>query len=269
MPNRDRLSALAATVLLAYALAQFVSLPERRLDLEFLADTRFGVYLALRFNAQTLVSLLVAGLTAAGADWLLRDHPALGSRVTLEHLLLPALTALVIQLPLAQLPFSPWWWLGFALGGALIILVLLAEYIVVDPDDERYAPAAAGLTVLSFSLYLVLAATLHFANSRLLVLLPVLALAAGLVSLRALHLRLHGHWAYLEAGLVALLVGQLAAALHYWPVSPVAFGLALLGPAYALTSLFGNLIEGETFPQVLVEPGVVLALVWAAAVWLG
>jgi hypothetical protein len=148
------------------------------------------------------------------------------------------------------------------------MLVLLAEYIVVDPEDVRHPPAAAGLTAVSFALYLALAVALRFGGVRLFLVLPALTLAAGLVSLRALHLRLHGRWAFIPAGVIALIVGQLAAGLYYWPLTPVAYGLALLGPAYALTSLIGALEEGEPLSQALVEPGIVLVLVWGAAVWI-
>ena len=70
-------------------------------------------------------------------------------------------------------------------------------------------------------------------------------MAGGLVSLRTLRLRLGDRWCYLEAGLVALITVQIAAALHYWPLSPVTFGLALLGPAYALTKFLGNLARAN------------------------
>jgi len=113
-----------------------------------------GLYLSVPVNVQILVAFVVAALTAIGADWLLRDHPALRRRRTLEHWLLPALTAWVIGMPLFQLPLSPLWCGGFALGGALLILVLVAEYIVVDSEDARQAPAAAVLTAVSFALFL-------------------------------------------------------------------------------------------------------------------
>lgn len=263
LPAPDRLSVLAATILLAYALARFVNLPARELALQLP-----GLYLAVQVNIQTVIALLVAGLTATGADWLMRDHPAIKGNSTLEHWLLPALTAWVIGLPLFQLPLSPVWWVGFALGGGLLMLVLVAEYIVVDPEDARQPPAAAALTAVSFALFLVLAVALRFAGTRLFLILPAIVLAAGLVSLRALHLRLHGRWVFVEACIIAVLIGQMAAALHYWPLSPAAYGLALLGPAYALTSLVGSLAEGEMLPQAVIEPAVVLAVVWGAALWI-
>ena len=263
LPDIDRLSTLAASILMAYALARLIDLPGREVAIQLP-----GIYLSIHLNVLTFVALLVAGLTATGANWLLQEHPALGKQSTMEHWFLPALTALVIGLPLSQLPLSPIWWVGFVMGGILLILVLVAEYIAIDPEDVRHAPAAAGLTAVSFALYLVLATALRFAGLRLFLTLPPLILAGGLVSLRTLRLRFHGRWAYPQAGIITLITAQIAAALHYWPLSPVSFGLALLGPAYSLTSLIGNLIEGEPLQRAIVEPLVVLFIVWGIAFWI-
>ena len=262
LPQADRLSTLAATILLAYAISRFIEMEPRTLALQLP-----GVYLDLQINVYTVVSFLVIGLTAAGADWLLRDHPAIGGHSSIEHWLLPALTAWVIGQPLFNLPIGPLWWAGFVLGGGLIMLVLVAEYIAVDPDDVRQPAAAAGLTAVSFALYLALLVELRVEELRLFQLLPLLALGAGLVSLRTFHLRLH-LWAFVEAGLIAFLVAQVGAALFYWRISPASYGLLVLGPSYGLTSLIGSLADGESWRQSLVEPILVLLVVWGAAFWL-
>jgi hypothetical protein len=260
LPDFDRLSVLAAALLLAYAMVHFVDLPAQSFDFQLP-----GLYINISLDFQTAVAFIAAGMTASGADWLVRDHPALKSGKTIQHWLLPALTAWVIGIPLFQLPFGLTWWAVFVVGGVLLLLVLVAEYIAVDTEDVWYPVAAAGLTSVSFALFLVLAIVLRSAQFRLFLLLPALAFALWLVSLRTLHLRLHGEWRLLEASLVAFVVGQLVTAFHYWPLSPVAFGLAVLGPAYALTSLIGGLAEGENLQQALLEPGFVLAALWGAA----
>jgi len=260
LPDADRLSTLIAMILLAYALAHFIQLPGRELTIQLP-----GLYFEIRFGVQELIALLVALMTASGADWLVRAHPNLGKRQRSEHWLLPGITSWVVGLPLLQLPLSPAWWLGFFLGGLLLLLVLIAEYIVVDPTDSRHAFASAGLTAVSFALFLVLATALRFASLRLFLLLPALALAVFLVSLRTLRLRIPNVWAFTEAGIITFISIQLSAALHYWPLTPVVFGLALLGPAYALTNFFGNLAEDEPIRQAVVEPVIILALIWGAA----
>ena len=261
LPQPDRLSILAATILLAYAIARFIELEPRTWAMQLP-----GVYLDIQINVFTMVSFLVVGLTAAGADWLLRDHPAIGRQSTIEHWLLPTLTAWVIGQPLFSLPIGPLWWTGFGLGGGLLMLVLVAEYIVVDPDDVRQPAAAAVLIAVSFALFLALVVELRVEELRLFQIIPLLALGAGLVGLRTFHLRLR-LWAIVEAGLVAFLVGQIGAALFYWRISPAAYGLILLGPAYGLTSLISSLADGDSWRKALIEPVLVLIVVWGAALW--
>ena len=96
--------------------------------------------------------------------------------------------------------------------------------------------------------------------------LPGLIVAAGLVSLRTLHFRFHERWQYTNAILISLIIGQFAAALHYWRISPIAYGLALLAPAYSLMVYLGNIAEGEPPRKALIEPAVIAVVIWGAAV---
>jgi hypothetical protein len=250
-------------LLLAYTLAFFIRSPANNLNLQLP-----GVMLTIPLNMNTLVSLLGAGMTAAGADWLYHDHPALHGRRTLPHWLLPALTALVGGVPLSQAPTIWIWWLGLALGGGVLVFVLVGEYITIDFEDVRRPLAAAGLTAISFALYLVLATTLRSSGLRLSLLLPALTLAAGLVSLRVLNLRLRDEWLIYESGLIAVLVGQGVAALYYWPLSPLSFGLLVFGATYALNSLFMGLIEERPLHQAIRMPVMIILLAVGAALWM-
>jgi hypothetical protein len=166
------------------------------------------------------------------------------------------------------LPFGTQWLVAFALGGALLMLVLVAEYVAVDPADIRYAIASAGLTAVSFAIFLILAIALRSAGIRLFLALPALTLASLLVVLRTLNLRLGGMWAIMLSFALALIIAQFAAALHYLPLSPTKYGLALIGPAYALTALVGNLAEGIPFRRAITGPVLVLIIVWGAALWI-
>ena len=65
-PDFERLSVLMAIILLAYTTARFINIPTQSFTIDFA-----GVFLPLQINFSTLVSVLVAGLAAAGADWLL------------------------------------------------------------------------------------------------------------------------------------------------------------------------------------------------------
>ncbi len=263
LPNTDRLSVLAASILLAYALLPFVNIPERDLVLRLL-----GVVFVFRVNFSTIIALIGAGLAAAGTDWLLRDHPHLGKQRTFQHWLIPALTAWVIDVPLSSLAVSLQWWAVLGFGGVLLVLVLVSEYIVVDPADSRHAVATVGLTAVSYALFLILVIALAGAEMRLYLLLPALFMAIFLVTLRSLYLRLGGRWCIAWSLAIAMAVAQAAAALHYWPLSPLRYGLVLLGLAYALASVAGSVEEGRPWQTLWIEPVLMLVALWGLAIGL-
>jgi hypothetical protein len=260
LPNTDRLSVLAACILLAYAILPFIQIPERNLFLQL-----SGILFVFKINFSTIVTIITAGLAAAGTDWLLREHPRLGRQRTFQHWLLPAMTAWVIGMPLGTLGVGVQWWAVFAFGGLLLVLVLVSEYIAVDPSDTRHGPAAVGLTAVSYALFLTLTITLAAAGSRLYVLMPALGLALFLVTLRSLYLRLGGRWCFRWSIGIALSVGQIAAALHYLPLSPLSYGLIVLGLAYALPSVAGAVEEGRSWRTLWIEPAIMLLVLWGLA----
>ncbi|MDI6769533.1 MAG: hypothetical protein QMD04_07660 [Anaerolineales bacterium] len=274
--DASRVSVLTAAVLLAFALTRVISTPYYSINIPLA-----GIALTFSVNLNTAIAILAAGLSASGVDWLLRAHPSLEPGETVEHWLLPMLTTLVIGVTLDTLPSGLIWWLGFGLGGILLVVVFLAEYVAVEPADARYPLAMAALTALSFAIYLILTIALRSAGVRLFLLAPALFLVGGLAALRTLHLRLNPRtsgvnprtsgvnerWEFGWALGIALVGVQLAAALHYWPLTPVRFGLILLGPAYALTGLAANLAEGNPFRRAFAEPAVMLFLLWGLVIW--
>jgi hypothetical protein len=260
LPDINRLGVLSAIVLLTFALTNVIQTPQLTFELQLP-----GFYFATPFSLNTVMILLAAGITATGMDWLLRGHPSLGKKRTFEFWLLPTLSTLIIGLPLWVLPKDIYWWLGFFTGSLLLIFIFVAEYIVVEPSAPNYAIATAGLTALSYAVFLILTLTLRYGSARLFLLGPVIFIAAGLVSLRVLHLRLTGQWAYAWAGGIALICTQFGASLHYWPLSPPQFGLATLGPLYAVTTLAGNLLEDVPLRRAVIEPLIALFFAWGMA----
>jgi hypothetical protein len=247
-------------IVLAYTLERFINLPSRQISGQLP-----GLYIEFNINVNMVTSLLVACMTAAGANWLMRSHPAAQGKHSLEHAILPALTALVIGIPLGGVPVGLGWWIGLISGAFILGLVLIAEYIAVDPQDVRLPLASAALSAVSFALFLVLAGALRAGGVRLLYTIPALVFAAWLVSLRVTNLRLHGEWTIYESAIIAFVIGQITAAFNYWPLTPIAFGLVLLGPSYALISLFCNLIEEKPFRQAIFEPIISILIAWGAA----
>jgi hypothetical protein len=263
LPDSNRVGLLTSTVLLAFAVSHIVPSPEFNFELQLP-----GFFLSLPLNIPILMNLLTAGLTATGMDWLLRGHPSLKGRTTFQWWLLPTLTTFVISTSLSILPSGRAWWVGFTISGIFIFFVFLAEYIVVDSDSPYYTAAIAGLTAISYTLFFLLAVALRSSGARLFLLIPGLFIAASLASLRILHLRLSGRWEYAWSLGIGLVCIQLAAGLHYWPVSPIKFGLMLIGPLYGLINLAINLNENIPTRRAMFEPAFITALCWGLAIFI-
>lgn len=260
LPDMNRLSVLSASVLLAYAVTPFIQLPAREFAMQLP-----GIFISFTLGFSTLNSIFAAVLAGLGSDWLLRAHPHYVETRNASHWLLPALTALVIGVPLNNLTIGLAWWAVFAFGGFLLAGVCVAEYIASDPADPRRVPMSAVLSAVSFALVLVLAVALRGASLRLFLIIPALTGAVFLTALRTLYLRLGERWVWAWSLGIALVVGEMAAGLYYWPVSPLQYGLILLGPAYAATSLAVALEEGRTQMALWLEPVLMLAVVWSLA----
>ena len=261
-PDADRVGMLISTVLLAFALAHLIRAPEFNVEIQLP-----GFFFLLPLNLSTAMGVLTAGLTATGMDWLLRAHPSLGGRPTYQWWLLPTLTTFIIGVPLSILPAGAAWWMSFLIAGVFLFFVFVAEYIVVDSGAPYYAISVAGLTAISYTLFLVLAVALRYGTIRLYILAPGLFVAATLASLRILHLR-SGRWEYAWSLGIAFVCVQIAAGLHYWPLSPIQFGLMLTGLLYGLTSLAVNLGEDQPARRAVIEPFIIMVLCWGLAIFI-
>jgi hypothetical protein len=248
-------------VLLALALTRIIPTPGFNFELQLP-----GFLLSFPFNNATLMGLLTACLAATGMDWLLRGHPSLNGRSTFQWWFLPTLTTFVISIPLSILATGQAWWIGFLLSSFFLYFVFLAEYVAVDPDAPYYSVSMVGLTAISYTLFFVLTVALRTSETRLFLVTPALFLAALLASLRILHLRLSGKWEFAWAVGIALICVQLTVGLHYWPLSPIQFGLLLVGPLYGLINLAINLGESVPSQRAGLEPAIMTAICWGLAI---
>jgi hypothetical protein len=248
-PNLDRISILASTILLAYTFASLINISER-----VFATQLPGIYLEIKISTQTIVSFLAACLAASGTDWLLREHPSGKNKRLVIHILLPAITAWIIGVPIHQQALGLFWWVGIVLGGGVLILVLIAEFTVVDTSNANYIFASVGLTILAYALLFLLSVTLKASYFRLYQLIPPLILMMFIVSLRILHLRSQGKHVLQEASLITFIFAQISIAAYYLPFSPISFGLFLQGAAYSLNSVFANIGNGKPWKEAIIDP---------------
>jgi hypothetical protein len=201
-------------------------------------------------------------------SWLTREHPTLGQKSNIEHIMLPTLTTFVIGAPLSILPNGIVWWAGFSFAAVLLVIVFLAEYITIDPSAPAYGFARAGLTALAYALFLILATSLRLSGARMFLLVPAIFIVAALICLRILHLDGTDRWDFPWAIGIALVCAQIGAGLHYWPLTPIQFGLALTGPLYALTMLSTSLAEEIPLRRAALGPAIITGLAWASAIFL-
>ena len=262
-PSIDRIGVLTASVLLAFALTRLIQTPRLILSLDLP-----GFYFALPLTLGSVMTLFAAGLTAAGMDWLIRDHPSFAKKSARENIMLPTLTTFVLGTALSVLFESPTWWLGFLFGAILLGIVFTAEYITINPSASAYAFARAALTALAYALFLILVTSLRYSGVRLFLLIPAIFIVAGLISLRILHLDGTDRWDFPWAIGIGIVCAQIGAGLHYWNLTPVQFGLALTGPLYALTVLSASLTENIPLRRAMVEPIIIIIISWVAAIFL-
>lgn len=262
-PSADRMGMLTASVLLAFALARLIETPRLILSLDLP-----GFYFAFPLTLGSVMTLFAAGLTTAGMDWLIRDHPAFAKKSTRENIMLPTLTTFVLGASLSVLFESPTWWVGFLFGAFLLGVVFTSEYITINPASPAYAFARASLTALAYALFLILITSLRYSDIRLFLLVPAIFIVAGLISLRILHLDGTDRWDFPWAIGIGIICAQIGAGLHYWALTPIQFGIALTGPLYALTVLSANLTENIPLRRAVVAPIIILLVSWGSAIFL-
>jgi len=263
-PSTNRLSVIAAGIITGYALLPFVQVSGRRISF-----TLLGIFISLNLNFFNLISLISALLAAAGTDWMLRESYRAGKNETLPHLILPALTAGAIGIPLGFLEVGTAWWIILALGSVLILLVLAGEYISMNPNNPYFPLALMVLSATSYALFLIIAIAVRAANLRLYLTASILPAVYGLFAVRMLQLRFGGTWPAKWTAAAALVILQFTVALFYWPLTAVRFGLLLLGPAYALIGIAAAIEEHQSFRKIPLEPLVMTGVIWALALIFG
>lgn len=255
-PSRDQLSVLTAVIVLAYALARFLDFPARAIG-----GTFFGSALGLELNGQFLMMLLVAALISAGSDTLIRSHPAFAARAagsTIVHWIIPGATALVLGAALNGLPDGPVWWLGLGSSAVGLIVVLIAEYMVVDPEAPQREAAVLALTALAYALALILFVVMHSLSARAAISATVSGLvAAGLAwRLFTLHDAPLGR-ASLYAALAGLVCAEVIWALNYWRVPSSSAALMATIPFYISVGVAQQHLAGRLTRRVWIEFAIV------------
>lgn len=256
LPDIDRLSTLAALVLLIFGLARIIELPSLQYELGV-----FNILIPISINTRNIMLVLAALLSVVGADWLVQSHPqAPSGRRAIERWILPGLTALGIGSLLIRLSQGEAVWLGLLFTTLLLLAVFFAEYLTVDPTDPRRNLASAGLELLAYLLIFGTAFSFRVVDLRLVFLVPTATVASGAVAWRLFRLHFPDRRSLAHAAVAGWGFCQLAIGLHYWPMQPVRGSLFLLLFFYLEISFFNNVLEESHSNRWLTELTVVATI---------
>lgn len=257
-PQYDRLSALAALLLIAFGLSRFAFLPPLGIRVPLL-----GLLIAIEVNSRTVMMLLTAGVAVSGCAGILRTHPS-ASRARPISWLLPGLAALSFGDALARLPLSLGWWAGLAVATAIILGCIRLEYVLLDPSDPRIPSAASALAGAAFLILAVALFDVRASGTRAVFLFPLVSVATTAVISRVLLLD-SGSWPGARySAAVGATTAELALGLHYWPIHPIQVSILLTLWAYLgvllIRDLRGRLWGWRSALEAGALAGVVMAL---------
>ena len=262
-PNRrfvQRVSVLAWTVAATVSISLFLRLPTVVLTLNVL-----GSPMSIRISETTVIAVFIAMLTASGTERAIRTHPLFaGDSMGHEpenagHTWLfwglPAAVSILAVL-LAPEVNTPLFQAGTALfSGGVIAFILFNLYATADRESTGYRQARILLNVLSYTAALALFLLVYQTRTRSLLSGSLIAATAALLAvelLRDVTPRVNVVLSY--AAVVALVLGEVAWALNYWPLSGASGGLVLLLIFYLFVGLAGHALhEGHLSRKLVLE----------------
>jgi hypothetical protein len=262
MPVYERISAVVSLTLIGLALYFVLEFPPQTATL-----TLFASPLTLTSPRQWLMLLLLAGLVMAGADAVIRAHPALPDR-RLSYLasfgVLPGLLVILATQTLGFAPNPVTWALGLAVVGVLLWLTLMAEFRQVAADPAASRLAHLWRQVVGYGLALAFFLLIYQTRSRSALSATGVLLVSSMITLALLRPypdTISSTW--LLTAIIGLIMGQLTWALNYWRGGALSVSLFLLLIFYVLTTLADQHLARALSRRVMWELGAltVVALV--------
>ena len=247
----NRFSILLA--FLAFGFALVFLLPG---DLDAVSTNILGIRIQLSYYS--FVPFLLALLAAVGAVWVFSTHPKwlqekLSLLSLLPHLMLPFISTMILAIVLRQSARSLTWWVVYLTGYIIVVLLLRAEYVLIEETEMNSLGYSILIISFSFGLFLLLTISLKNSDIRIIAQFLLFFLSSMFVSYRLLSLRESSSDNFLMALLASWLVTQLAVGLHYVFIRPIQYGLLLTGLLYSLSSLLNQLKPEKSWYQYL-EP---------------
>ncbi len=258
----EQLNRIIAIMLLTFTFAQLFTLPSREISFQFA-----GVYFSFGLNLKNIFALLNVVIVTTGSFTIFNQR-AKRRRISLVHAILPALTTWMISIPLFATTLNLLWWVELILFGALLFLIIYAEYLVSDEVEEQYEHTLSRLLEsIAFAIFFIISAMLFAINMRLSFMIPPLFLLTFFISLRLFELRTH-QWLIMESLTLAFIVTQFAAVFNYFHFSAIPLGIILFGILYSLINFLLKSFQKKVQSQFMIESIVILLITVLLAIFL-
>ncbi|HQE91242.1 MAG TPA: hypothetical protein PLH19_00015 [Anaerolineae bacterium] len=265
--ERDRLSVILVVTMASATLFRFVELPTVVWGMWHI----FGSPLQLSFGGDWLLALLMVGLVASGAFSLLQGHPHYDTRERplIFSLITPALGTLLASLLLIRATSVPVWLVTLVLSGIFIGLLIHLNYRAFSPDSPGYTGARTMLNIADYLLGFALSSLILREQERALITGPAIMVLIGLLAFDLLSASgAQGSLVWLFGGIIAVLIGEMAWVLGYWPISTWTAGTMLTLELYLLSGLSYQYLLGRLTRRVLAEFGIVALVMFMLVLWI-
>jgi hypothetical protein len=265
----DRLSLVTSLVLVGLTLSLILDLPSQRIAFSFL-----GSEASITISGTWLIATLLAALTAAGVNSIVRQHPRVHLANTRYIFILWILPAAIVVTATMLLSFADVRAYGvsalilIALAGAFLVVAIIGEYLTIDLNDRAYSAARLGVNLAVYLVALILFATVYSLKVRSLFSAPALGIAGGLLALELLRSSEADFWrTWLYAAIIGLTMAEIVWALNYWNPSGLIGGAFLLIFFYAFTGIaqqyLWNRLNRIVFAEfTLIVLGAIALLFW-------
>lgn len=257
---RDRISVLVAMVLLGLTAERLISLPTR-----IVQGIVLGSPLSLGLNTATILSALLAGLTAFGTEGVIRAHPRALSEELTHTWVFWALPCALVVVATQLLPLAPsrlYWLLGLITTAILLALAEAAAYRTIDPTAPGARRSRGFLNLLTYGLAVLLFVVVYQSRTRSLISGTWNLIVGFMLTLEILRESGRPVGQILPYAIASgLVLGEATWALNYWRGATLSAGLLLLVGFYLMSGMAHQFIQGRLNRWVLAEFGAVAVLV--------
>lgn len=237
-------------------LSLVIKLPSREISLLV-----FGSELDLVLSGPVQLAIVLTALVCAGVDSIMRAHPRAAQRPLAYSATFWVLPGLLTIIGLRLLLDLPWWGYRLALVGvvgALLAIVVLAQYSAIDPGRANSLSGRLTLNGVAYLSALVLFLALYESHQRSVVSATGTLMVGSLVALELYRGATDSTWrTWLYALLTGALVAELTWALNYCSIGANLGGATLLLAFYLMTGLVQQHLWGRLTRRVVAEYGVI------------